>query len=603
MRRRLNVGTTGTQGTQGTTGTATADIVASRDSRGAKLAAAALALVVVAGLAAWALGYVRVGRAGAGGAGIADITYQPITFDEGFVFAARFARDGRTVVYSADWENQQRDIFVTSLDSFGARPLGYKDADLLAVAPDGALAILVKSIIPTGNPYARQGTIARASLTGGAAREELPGVSFADFGRDGLLAVTREPKGGGPVIEWPQGKPIVDAKTNGASSTFPNPRLSPSADHVAYFTCFKGTCRVRIADNAGKTVAESRAFYDWWGLAWAPGGREVWFAVAETSGRQCTLFALDLTGRQRLILRVPGSMTVHDISSDGKVLGAFDTVTARLETRDTPSSSPRDLSWKEGGGLKDVSANGTLLFDDQGDSGGPNGSVYVRRPGDTEPLRISDGFGIALSDDGSTAVVQSFSRPVKLSLVPTSGLPQPLDVGPLESVSTASWLKDGRLVLELQRQPGEPFAVFVRPAAGGPIVPVLPPEKFLLGPRAIAPGGARFAAGEANRPLEVCTMPSTGMAACVPIPGTTLEDQMAGWTADGSAIFVYRRYPVPVKVERVDVATGRRTLYTTLQPASAAVSGLSSLFVTPAGALVYNYGRSRSALYVISGLK
>ena len=98
-------------------------------------------------------------------------------------------------------------------------------------------------------------------------------------------------------------------------------------------------------------------------------------------------------------------------------------------------------------------------------------------------------------------------------------------------------------------------------------------------------------------------MPSTGMAACVPIPGTTLEDQMAGWTADGSAIFVYRRYPVPVKVERVDVATGRRTLYTTLQPASAAVSGLSSLFVTPGGALVYNYGRSRSALYVISGLK
>ena len=38
-------------------------------------------------------------------------------------------------------------------------------------------------------------------------------------------------------------------------------------------------------------------------------------------------------------------------------------------------------------------------------------------------------------------------------------------------------------------------------------------------------------------------------------------------------------------------------------PASAAVSGLSNLIVTPRGALVYNYGRSRSALYVISGLK
>ena len=104
--------------------------------------------------------------------------------------------------------------------------------------------------------------------------------------------------------------------------------------------------------------------------------------------------------------------------------------------------------------------------------------------------------------------MSSFAKPVKLSLVPTSGLEQPLGVGPLESVSEASWLKDGRLLLEIRRQPGEPFAVFVRPAAGGPIVPLLPPEKFLLGPRAIAPGGARFAVGEANRPLEVCTMPS-----------------------------------------------------------------------------------------------
>ena len=129
------------------------NVASARRWRGPARCGAALALVVVAGLAAWALGYVRVGRAGAGGAGIADITYQPITFDEGFVFAARFARDGRTIVYSADWENQkERDIFETSLDSSSAKSLGYKGADLLAVAPDGALAILVKSIIRRREP-------------------------------------------------------------------------------------------------------------------------------------------------------------------------------------------------------------------------------------------------------------------------------------------------------------------------------------------------------------------------------------------------------------------------------------------------------------------
>ena len=51
-----------------------------------------------------------------------------------------------------------------------------------------------------------------------------------------------------------------------------------------------------------------------------------------------------------------------------------------------------------------------------------------------------------------------------------------------------------------------------------------------------------------------------------------------------------------VRVERVQIAT-------TLQSASAAVSGVRSLFVTPGGAMVYNYSRTRSVLYVINGLK
>ena len=45
------------------------------------------------------MGYLKIGPAAAGGAGLADIKYQPVTFDEGFVYAARFARDGRTIVY------------------------------------------------------------------------------------------------------------------------------------------------------------------------------------------------------------------------------------------------------------------------------------------------------------------------------------------------------------------------------------------------------------------------------------------------------------------------------------------------------------------------
>ena len=56
-------------------------------------------------------------------------------------------------------------------------------------------------------------------------------------------------------------------------------------------------------------------------------------------------------------------------------------------------------------------------------------------------------------------------------------------------------------------------------------------------------------------------------------------------------------------MDRLDVVTGRRELFATVQPASAAVSGLRNLVITPEGAIAYTYGRSRSTLYVINGLR
>jgi hypothetical protein len=561
--------------------------------------------VVVTG-AAWAAGYVHFGRAATAGAGLADVTYQPVTFDEGFVFAARFARDGRTIVYSADWENQKtRDIFVTSLDNSGARALGYKGSDLLAVSPDGALAILMNGVVPGGNPYGRRGTIARASLTGGAPRPELDRVTFADFAPDQSLAVIRDvrQKRALETVEWPQGTPLKEPETSAdLVYAFPTPRVSPSGANIAFFVCRATGCSVRIAGKSGETIAESKSYFDWWGLAWAPGAREVWFAVAETNGRQCTLRALDLSGRERVILRTPGAITLHDISAEGRVLVAFDQVNARLEIRDSPSASPRDVSWKEGGDLTDLSRNGVLLFGERGDSAGPTGSVYVRRPADVEPLRISDGVPIAISDDGTQALVRSHIKPIKLTIVPTSGLAQPLDVGPLDDINAAGWLKDGRLLLELRR-PGESGTVYARPAGGGALARLLPAGIHVVGRRPFSPDGQRVTAVNEEGAPHVCTTPATGEGTCTPVTGMKSSDDIAGWASDNRSLFIYQHYPVPIRVDRLDVATGRRELFATVQPASAAVSGLRNLVITPDGAIAYTYGRSRSTLYVINGLR
>jgi hypothetical protein len=599
-------GTTGTSGTAAAPGSSAAAPRANAGRSQNRFAAGVIALFIVAAGAAWAAGYVHVGSAANVGAGISDVTYQPVTFDEGFVFAARFARDGRTIVYSADWENQKtRDIFVTSLDNSGARALGYKGSDLLAVSPDGALAILMDGVVPGGNPYGRRGTIARASLTGGAPRPELDRVTFADFAPDQSLAVIRDvrQKRAFETVEWPQGTPLKEPETSADFVyAFPTPRVSPSGANIAFFVCRAIGCAVRIAGKTGETIAESKSYFDWWGLAWAPGGREVWFAVAETNGRQCTLRALDLSGRERLILRTPGAITLHDISAEGRVLAAFDQVNARLEVRDSPSAPPRDLSWKEGGDLADFSRNGVVLFGERGDSAGPTGSVYVRRPADPEPIRISDGVPVAIADDGTKALVRSHIKPMKLTIVPTSGLAQPLDVGPLDDINAGGWLKDGRLVLELRR-PGESGTVYVRPAAGGALARFLPAGIHVIGRRPFSPDGQRVTAVNEEGTPHVCTTPATGEGTCTPVTGVKSSDDIAGWAADNRSVFVYQHYPVPIRVDRLDVVTGRRELFATVQPASAAVSGLRNLVITPDGAIAYTYGRSRSTLYVISGLK
>ena len=558
--------------------------------------AAALAVVVVAAAAAWAMGYVHLGRALPAGAALTDLTYQQVTFDEGFVFAARFARDGRTVVYSADWENQTRDVFVTSLDNPGARALGHKGADLLALAPDGALAILVDSTI-LGSPYGRRGTIARTSLTGGAARKELDRVGFAEFAPDGTLAVTRRFQHR-QVLEWPQGTVFVDAP-----GAVPSPRIAPSGQQIAYFHCDSAGCTVRISDKTKKILAESRPYSDWWGLAWAPGGNEVWYSVvADTSGVRCSVYAMDLAGKERLLFTLPGAFTLHDVSADGRVLASFDQVATRLEWRESASAVPRDISWKEGGRLVDVSPDGVVLFGETGNSAGPGGSAYLRDVEAGEPVRLSGGIPIAVTDDGRTALVSTLVKPFKLSLVPTSGLAQPLDVGEVDGFGGARWLTDGRLLLTIRRSPRDKWSVFVRPAAGGPLVPLLP-AGFVLTPRAVSPDGNHLAVSDETAQLRICTIPGAGLAECQPLTGTVAEEIVAGWSADSRSVYVYKQYPTPIRIDRVEIATGRRELFTTLQTADAAVSGVIIVYVTPKGALFYNYMRNRSVLFSISGVK
>ncbi|MFY9950435.1 MAG: serine/threonine-protein kinase, partial [Candidatus Sulfotelmatobacter sp.] len=123
-------------------------------------------------------------------AAAANPIFHEVTFRNGTIWAARFAPDGQTIVYGAAWEGQPQEIFSTRFDSTDSRTLGLSPAQVLSISSKGEMAI---SLHPTTTgAFAQGGTLARVPLAGGAPREVLDKVFWADWAPDAQsLAVIR----------------------------------------------------------------------------------------------------------------------------------------------------------------------------------------------------------------------------------------------------------------------------------------------------------------------------------------------------------------------------------------------------------------------------
>ena len=89
------------------------------------------------------------------------------------------------------------------------------------------------------------------------------------------------------------------------------------------------------------------------------------------------------------------------------------------------------------------------------------------------------------------------------------------------------------------------------------------------------------------------------------VPGFIAGEQPIQWSADGKSLYVYRPGEFPAKVEQLDLATGKRTLWRSLAPADpAGVSQIGPIIMTPdASSYIYGYHRTLSDLYLVVGLK
>jgi Tol biopolymer transport system component len=239
-------------------------------------------------------------------------------------------------------------------------PLPLSEADILSIPSAG------ETLGRRPERWNLYGTLARAPLAGGTPRELLEMVQEAVWNPAGsALAVVRaELPGGGSRLEYPAGKVLY--QTGGWLS---HPRFSPKGDAIAFAehpVKADDAGHVSLVDLRGKKRDLTGNYPGGvQGIAWTPAGGEVWYTAAE-SGLNLELRAVSRRGGpSRVVLRVPGRITLQDISREGRVLVTRDTMHSSMMVRTADSDRERDLAWLNFSDCRDLSLDGTrVLFTD-----------------------------------------------------------------------------------------------------------------------------------------------------------------------------------------------------------------------------------------------
>jgi serine/threonine protein kinase/Tol biopolymer transport system component len=522
--------------------------------------------------------------------------FRRVTFERGTVYSARFTPDGRTVVYGASWNGHPLQIYSTIPDSLLARPLDLTSSYLLAISRSSQLALTLR-----GRPGSRLdfegGVLADAPMLGGTPREILQDVAWADWSRNGDLAVVHH-FNGRDHLEYPIGKVLYE--TSGSIS---NIRFSPHGDRIAFLDHPKrwdDAGSVCVTDLAGKRTTLSS---DWgweYGLAWAPQGNEVWFSAVENGSSNHSLWAVSLSGRQRKVLTVPVGLTLHDIAPDGRLLATIDIERLAMEWSGK-DKQVRDLSWFDWSIAKDISPDGQwVLFEEGAEPAGLNNAVAIRKVDGSPPIRLGDGTADALSPDGKWAISFSRAGPAQITLFSVgAGQSREIPLPTLERLQNGShFLPDGKRIVIDGNEPGHTGRTYVVDVAGGKPQPVTPEGIYATLP---SPDG-KFLAGEtADYKLDLYPLDG-GPAHHIPdiAPGYML----AQWSADSKAVYVFQPGELPLKIQRVDIATGKMKPVRELVPADlgGVVSIAPVITNVTASEFAYTYYQTLSVLYVVSGL-
>jgi len=550
--------------------------------------AAALALAL--GIAIYFAG-LRAGRGGTSTVAYRQMSYRPQT-----IFRAAFAPDGKTIVFSAANEGTTPTLYTIQPEYPEAKSTGLSGVQLLSVSRQGELAVLTHAHFLAHRLF--RGTLARMPLGSSAPREILEDVEEADWAPDGSeLAIIRE-VGGKSRLEYPVGKVLYET-----AAYVSDLRFSPKGDRIAFFdhpTKYDDRGVVAVVDLKGKKTDLAGGFWGMEGLAWSRNGDEIFFS-ASAGGANYLPRGVTLSGKQRLVLPAAGSLVVFDVAPNGRWLVAREDATSMVVAKDPASGLDRNLSWLDSSYNPSISEDGRIMtFDDSSAATGSYYAVCLRKTDGSPVVVLGEGANRGPSPDGRWVLGLVFTTPPKLMLYPTgAGEARRMERGNLENYAGAGWFPDNKRLLVCGNEPGRATRCYVQDLAGGALQPATP-EDTVAG--WVSPDSAhilgRTGAGE-------FFLYPVGNGEPRPLPHLGREDSVIRWSPDGRSLLVFHANQLPVRVEKVELESGRRTLVQELAPADrSGVLGIGTVSVSGDGKwYAYGYSRDVSQLFTVEGVR
>ncbi len=532
-------------------------------------------------------------------------TYRQLTFRRGSIRSARFAPDGQTILYSAAWQGSPVDVFTARPEAPEARSMGLSRTQLASVSSASEMAVLLNS--KAIGTWVNMGTLARAPLVGGAPREVLEHVQWADWSADGTNLVVVRDFGGRNRLEYPIGKPLYET-----GGWIGHPRFSPKGNLIAFIdhpVQGDDSGSLAVVDLAGNKKTLSGEWFTIQGLAWSPDGSEIWF-TASKSGVDRTLYAITLDGKERMVLRLPGAVMIFDIFKDGRVLLMRASWRRELVGMIPDESKQQDLSWLDYTYPSDLSTDGkTLLFDEEGGggsldyskSGGLSYAVYIRKTDGSPAVLLGEGGAVALSPDGKSVVAQTQDTPSQLKLLTTGAGEGTVLTKDSVNHSWARWFPDGKRLLFSGNEPGKGVRLYVFDIASGKSQPIT--AEGVNGTAFVISPDSQMAAGIG--PDQKGYLYPTGGGEPRAIPGFNSGEQPITFSSDNHFLYVYQPGELPARVDKLDLQTGKRSLWKQLMPSDpAGVETIGPILITPdAKTCIFGYHRMLADLYLVEGLK